>query len=108
MRSPPGDDLRMGLPVPFGAFPTGETTARPLKLGGPALGGQITHPDTTMIMHPAGLESAVRATDHPTDIGHLDHQPLHQVDHNGDHPDTPQMQTNGHTIGLHQGPFHAR
>src|SRR5690606_5162826 len=44
----------------------------------------------------------------PLQSRHLDHQLLHQIHHNCDHADATQMQTNRHSIGLHQGPFLAR
>jgi hypothetical protein len=52
-----------------------------------------------------GLKPTIRTADHPADIGHLDHKTLNQINHHTDHPHSPQMQTDGHTIGLHQGPF---
>jgi hypothetical protein len=59
-------------------------------------------------MHPGGLEPAIRAADHPTNIDDLHHQFLDQIHDHGDHADTTQVKTDRHTIGLHQGPFLAR
>jgi hypothetical protein len=50
----------------------------------------------------------MRAADHPADIGDLDHQLLDQIHQHPNHTDATQMETNGHTIWTHQGPFLAR
>jgi hypothetical protein len=108
LRSAADDDLGVVLPVPFGAIPAEEPPADPLQGGGPTSRGQITDHQTTLVMNPGRLEPTVRAADHPPDIHDLHHETFDQVHQHSHHTDTPQMQADSHSIGLHQGPFLAR
>jgi hypothetical protein len=68
------EDLRMILPGSLAALATSETTADPDQGGGLATSGQVTDPETTLIMDPGRLEPTMWAADHPPEIGHLHHE----------------------------------
>src|SRR5690554_2552236 len=65
---------------------------------------QIAHLESSAVMHPVGGEPTIRAAHHSTSVDHLDHQLLEKVHQHRDHADATQVQTNRHTIRLHQGP----
>src|SRR5690606_29857419 len=65
---------------------------------------QIAHLESSAVMHPVGGEPTIRAAHHSTSVDHLDHQLLEKVYQHRDHADATQVQTNRHTIRLHQGP----
>jgi hypothetical protein len=108
MGAPPQDDLGVVLPVPLRTLGANEPAAYPHQGCRPAMGRQIPHPKPTRIVDPSRLEPAMRAAHHPPSVDDLDHQPLYQIHQHRHHPDATQMQTDRHTIGLHQGPFLAR
>ncbi len=102
------DELGMVLPMPLIALATHEPAANPGQLGRPAPSWQITHPQPTGVVNPAGLEPAMWAADNPAGIGDLDHQAFDQIHQHRDHAHSTQVQTNGHSIRTHQSPFLAR
>src|SRR5690606_26653188 len=108
MRTAPNQDLGMVLPRPLRALSTREATTNPHQSRRASMSRSIPNPETAGVVDPGRLEPAPRTTDYPTSVGHLDHQLLRLIHHSCDHADATQMQTNGHSIGLHQGPFLAR
>src|SRR5690606_11154526 len=61
-------------------------------------------PEAARVVNPGSLEPTMPAANHSTRVGDLDHQLLDHVHQHRYHADATQMQTNRHTIRLHQGP----
>src|SRR5690606_14518840 len=56
MSAPPHQDLGVVLEEPLPTLTTREPATNPLQRGGPAMGREIPHPQTTGVVDPSGLE----------------------------------------------------
>src|SRR5690554_5686177 len=108
MGATPHQDLGVVLEEPLPTLATREPTTYPHQRCGSALSRQIPHSQTTGVVDPSRLEPAPRTPNHPARVGYFDHQLLDHIHQHRYHADATQMQADGHSIGLHQGPFLAR